>query len=243
MISRSTLLARSTLWQGSEVLSLWILLGLYIFRVPGAHVDPKISLATFIAIPAGVIGVAQLLITAHIQRAAYIKDYALRFRTDKELSESFHYLIYLYGNKLYDINMKPADQRTAEESRILAATQNGISADLCFFNPNVAVGAPQERRLDNVLGFFDTVGYDYSRRMLQMRDIAGVFGFHLDHLIQRKVVQEYLEFVRVQWPTAKSFHEQYIAPVPFRYLRALLRAYIEYRKEENRHLADREDQT
>lgn len=237
---RSTFLTRSILLQAAAVFVLWSLFGLYLSSDP-ENFDTKISLATFIAIPAAVIAITQLWVSAHIQRASYIKDYALRFRTDKELSESFHHLVYLFGNSLYDAYMKKPGRRTAQETNALKSAQKGISADLCFFNPRAAIGAPQERRLDNLLGFFDTLGYDFRRDLLHMRDIAGVFGFHLDHFVQRKVVQDYLDFVKKQWPTKESFHQYYSAPVPFRYLRLLLDAYIEFRKSETQQAVNPEE--
>lgn len=145
-----------------------------------------------------------------MQRASYIKDYAIRFRTDKELSESFHYLVYRFDNKWYQLFMQA--EKTPREVKELDDAQRDLAPDLRFFNPRDALGAPQERRLDNLLGFFDTVGYDFSRGLLHERDIAGVFGFHLDHLIQRRVIQDYLAYVKEQWPKLQSFHEQYSAP-------------------------------
>jgi hypothetical protein len=228
------LLTRSIKWQAVAIAALWILLGVYVWLNPQSSWDPKVSIALLAAVPAAVIGVAQLLVSSHIQRAAYIKDYALRFRTDKELSESFHYLIYLFGNTKYEAYLKGAGSQTQQQATDLARSQEGIAADLRFFNPRAAIGAPQERRLDNLLGFFDTLGYDFRRGLLEIRDIAGVFGYYLDHLIQRKVVQDYLSFVEEQWPKANSFHQQYSAPVPFLYLRSLIRAYIDLRTAQNK---------
>jgi len=232
--SQRRMITRSIVWQAIAITILWIVLGVYAQLNPQSFWDPKVSVALLLAVPAAVIGVAQLLVSSHIQRAAYIKDYALRFRTDKELSESFHYLVYLFGNDRYALYLEDSARRRQEESAELVSAQVGIAADLRFFNPRAAIHAPQERRLDNLLGFFDTVGYDFRRQLLEIRDIAGVFGYYLDHLIQRHVVRDYLAFVAEQWPRASSFHEQYSAPVPFRYLRSLLNAYIEFRRDENR---------
>lgn len=211
---------------------LWLALAIYLYTNP-TNWDPKISIASFVAIPAMVIGVSQLLITAHIQRASYIKDYAIRFRTDKELSESFHYLIYRYSNHFYEIYSKPANSRSADEQKELDAAQTGLTDDLKFFDPKQAIGSPQERRIDNLLGFFDTVGYDLRRKLLYIPDVSGVFAYHLDHLIQRRIVQAYLKNIEEKWPTLETFHERYIAPVPFKNLRYLLRKYEEHRKNEN----------
>lgn len=168
----------SVAFQSLAILLLWAGLML-LLRYTALQWDPTISIAAFIAVPAAVIGVAQLLVTAHVQRAAYIKDYAIRFRTDKELSESFHYLVYRFGNNLYEAFQKAAEKRSPDESEELKNAQTDVAADLTFFNPKAATGAAQERRLDNLLGFFDTIGYDFRRGLLDIRDIAGVFGFYL----------------------------------------------------------------
>lgn len=226
-----TLLSRSVLIQAGIIASVWAAL-VYYLRLQPSNLDLKISIASFVAIPAAVIAVAQLIITAHIQRAAYIKDYALRFRTDKELSESFHYLVYRFSNQMYQIFQSPPVKRGDTEAMALSKAQQGLSADLLFFDPKEAIGVAQERRLDNLLGFFDALGYDHARGLLDMRDIAGIFGYYIDHLIQRNVIQDYLKVVAEKWPDLRSFHQQYNAPIPFRYLGHLLREYVSFRRRE-----------
>ena len=229
--TRRILLRQSVLIQGLVTTAFWLVLAVYLY----AHKenwDPKLSVASFVAIPAAVIGVAQLVITTMVQRASYIKDYALRFRTDKELSESFHYLIYRFDNNLYHLFLKK-NNKTQDEMDTLRQAQESLPLELCFFDPRDVIRVPQERRLDNLLGFFDTVGYDLSRGILDVRDVAGVFGFHLDHLRQRRVVQDYLEFVEERWPKLPSFNDAYRAPVPFEDLRRLIREYVKFRKSEN----------
>ena len=238
---KGTVLRRSVLSQTLAILILWVSL-MFLLLSDTLTWDRNVSIAAFVAVPAAVIGVAQLLVTAHVQRAAYIKDYAIRFRTDKELSESFHYLVYRFSNRLYEAYTKPEENRTPDEVEELRCAQAGVPADLRFFDPKAATGAAQERRLDNLLGFFDAIGYDFRRGLLEMRDVAGIFGLYLDHLKQRQVVQEYLTFVEVKWPEKKSFHEEYRAPVPFRYVRQLIRAYVKYRKGEGERAANQTEE-
>lgn len=225
-------LTKSIVYQVTLTAVIWLLLGVYLHLSPVSW-DPKISMSFFVAIPAAVIAVTQLIVTAHIQRSSYIKDYALRFRTDKELTESFHYLVYRYSNKIYESFRKAPEDRTSKEASELEAYQKDLEPELCFFDPHNPVGMPQERRLDNLLGFFDTIGYDLKRGLLNESDIAGVFGFQLDHLIQRHVVQDYLHNIEQNWPTMTSFHEKYEAPVPFRHLRTLMNKYTDFQKRRN----------
>lgn len=169
-----------------------------------------------------------MTLNSHISRASYVKDYALKFRTDKDLTESFHYLVYRYGNKYYELFKK--DKRTDEEDKTLEDGQSGVKAELRFFDPKNIIGQEQEMRLDNLLGFFDAIGYDLRRGLLSVKDVAGIFGYHLDHLIQRDVVQDYLENIQKEWPSKKTFHERYGAPTPYKYLRYTLTEYERYRK-------------
>ncbi len=224
-----TYLTRATRYQVALIIVFWLALFIYI-QFDNAVWDPKVSFASFIGVPVAIIIIFQLVTNSHISRASYIKDYALRFRTDPELTESFHYLIYRYGNELSEIYLTPEGERTEDDKKALESSQRGVPNDLQFFNPGLAIGLPQERKIDNVLGFFDTVGYDLARGMVSINDVSGVFGFHLDHLIQRKVVQLYLDKIQKEWPSKKSFHEEYSAPIPFRYLKRMLSVYVNHQK-------------
>jgi len=189
------------------------------------HWDHSVSLTSIIAIPAAVITVSQLVVSNHVQRASYIKDYALRFRSDKELSESFYYLIICYGNTVFE-------QWKANPDAFIDQ-QKDLVPDLRFFDPSKMVGAPQERRLDNLIGFFDALGFDYDRRLIRMKDIAGIFPTHLDHFIQRNSVESYIESIKENWPKLRSFHAKYKSPTPFFYFSKMCEDYIEYQKRHN----------
>jgi len=229
---------RTIIVQALAILFFWVLLGLYVYFIQGQW-NPKITITSFITIPAAVIIIGQLAVNAHISRASYIKDYAIRFRTDRELTESFHYLVYRFGNTQYTI-FKNKD-KSSEEEKMLEEYQKNLDDQLKFFDPENAKGLPQERRLDNLLGFFDTVGYDLKRGLLNINDVAGVFGFHLDHFNQRQVVNDYLENIKKEWPNMKSFHEDYLAPTPFRYLRYLMKTYVIYQADLNKKHANMEE--
>lgn len=229
MYRPSTYQTRMITTQTMIILIAWAAL-ILLMSLSGKPWSYDVPVTAFIAVPAAVVAVAQLFSNARVQRAAYIKDYALRFRTDKELSESFHYLVYRYGNELYAIQKKKPADRSETEAEKLKRAQEGVPADLKFYIPNDTTDTPPERRLDNLLGFFDVLGYDYKRGMVSMQDIAGVFGLHLDHLIQREVIGDYLAHVKLSWPSAKSFHRTYSAPIPYRYLLVLIEDYSAYRK-------------
>jgi hypothetical protein len=234
MFMSNLIFNRAIAVQAVAILLLWTLLLTLPILSPAFQWDLKLTVAAFIAIPAAVIGVAQLIVTAHVQRAAYIKDYALRYRTDKELTESYHYLVYRFGNTLFDAFMLDKKARTTQQQKALDEAQLGVAPDLCFFNPKDVIGTQQERRLDNLLGFFNTLGYDLERKLVCIEDISGMFGVQLDHFVQRKIVNEYLLEIEANWPKMESFHDRYNSPVPFTDLRRMINAYIKYRKEKGR---------
>ena len=172
--------------------------------------------------------------TAQMQRASYIKDYALRYRADKELTESYHFLVYRFGNSLYEIFLLDPAMRTAGQQNQIDSAQEGVAPDLCFFNPRQILGSQQERRLDNLLGFFNTLGYDLERKLVAIEDVAGMFGIQLDHFVQRKIINEYLFQIEINWPRLDSFHERYQAPVPFTDLRRMINEYVRFRRSQGR---------
>lgn len=197
-----------------------------------AKAEPAITLSMVIGVPAAVIAIASLYGSAHLQRSAYIKDYAIKFRTDRDLSESFHYLVVNYGNKDLEILRKSPASRTSDEVQRLEDGQKDLPADLRFFDPEHLTGKPQERRLDSLLGFFDAVGYDYVRGLVTLDDVAGMFGVQLEHFNQRRPVQEYIDHVRGHWSKLTSFKS---VVEPYTYLDYLLNDYKDY--------CDREAQT
>jgi hypothetical protein len=207
-----------------QILVILFLLSIFIAVVQYGALswDNKVSIAAMLAIPSAVIIVAQLIVSNLVQRSSYIKDYALKFRSDRELTESYHFLVYRYGNEDYE-DFKRSRKETMEK-------QVTIPDDLRFFDPKHLQGCPQERRLDNLLGFFDALGYDHARGLINIEDIAGLFGLQFDHFIQRRPIQDYMKYVREGWPNIDSFHTEYSAPIPFRYFSKLCTHYLEYRK-------------
>lgn len=216
-----TILRRSATWQILSVMVVW---AIAVVLASSGFLKPnfELTLSVLVAVPAAVFAVANLYASAQIQRSAYVKDYALKFRTDKELSESFYYLVMNFGNKNYDVFVMPEEKRTPEEKKQLEEAQKGLTNDLKFFHPDNMVGMPQERRLDNLLGFFDSLGYDYCRGLISLRDIAGMFGLQLEHLNQRKAIQGYIDHVRHHWSELTSFTS---ARTPYTYLHLLLTDY------------------
>lgn len=133
MNERNTHSSRSLVIQIAAMVCFWLLLVTLI----GQNVlefDNKINFTFLVGIPAVVIGVAQLVKNTKMERAAHIRDYAIKFHSDKDLSESFHYLVLRYGNDYYDLYLKT--QRSEMESQKLDAAQAGIAEDLRFYDPS-----------------------------------------------------------------------------------------------------------
>jgi len=235
----ATLLLRSALWQITAACAFWIIMYTLV-RLGTFKWTNEITLSMYVAIPAAVIVMGQLIVNAHVQRSGYVKDYALKFRTDKDLSESFHFLVVNYGNRLYGLFERPIEQLTPDEKKELEIAQADVPPDLRFFHPT-HIGVLQERRLDNLLGFFDTLGYDYKRGLVSIKDVSALFGVQLDHFLQREAIQAYLTHVKKKWPAAKTFHEDYMAPIPYRFLDILLRHHKQHCIEEGKRLVQTEE--
>ena len=135
--------------------------------------------------------------------------------------------MYGFDNDFYRIYKKPNTDRSTCESKRLEDAQTDVPPDLQFFDPKRIIGLPQERQFDDLMGLFDTIGYDYERKLLNMDDIDGLIGIYLLHLRQRDVVQEYLEDTK-KWAKKykKSLPEDHYPPADaYRYLRRLIKEH------------------
>lgn len=184
--------------------------------------DNKAGLAVFGGLPVLVLGLIQLHSSGVIQRANLVKDLASKVHTDKELSETFHALIYLYTDKRYDIYSHAPQSERAEQNR---NKRDGLR----FFTLDELEGSEEERRLDSFLGYIDIIGYHYTRGLIQMNDLAGVLGFHLATIQSRKVIKEYRESVHGFWQSGSRIGVHYgVNAAPLRHLDSLLSDYEMY---------------
>jgi hypothetical protein len=194
---------------------------------PLLEFDPKTSLALFTGIPLFLITIIQLHASSVVQRANYIKDFAVTFHQEKAFSDAFYYLVYSYTNEMYA-------RFIAADSKAQGAMQGARTKGQKLYNPKTFIGSAEERRLDALLGFFDVIGYHHYKGIVHMRDVAGVFGFQLAALATRQVIKDYRAAIPEHWPTS-SFAKDFNTVAPFRYLEELLKAFqahcIQHEKE------------
>ncbi|GAB3911550.1 hypothetical protein GCM10028803_53280 [Larkinella knui] len=201
--------------------------------LPIFTLDKKIPMVVFASLPPVLIVIIQFRNTLALQKATFIKDFVSKLYTDKELSQSFHYLIYKYENDVYKEFLKASPERRQE-------MQKGRSEGIRYFDPATFQGTEEERRFDGILGYFDIIGYHYSSGTLEIEDIGKLLGYHLTFLLKREVVTDYLNSIPQYWegitrnrvPTSVS---------PLRYLTILLNAFIKYNAAEEKKIRDIND--
>ncbi len=190
--------------------------------------DNKIGLAVFGGLPVLVLTLLQLHTNSIVQRAGLVKDLASKVHTDKELSETFYSLIYLYTNKRYKAY---SNSSLAEREDLNKGKKEGLR----FFHLDELEGTEEERRLDSFLGYIDIIAYHYTRRLIQMNDLAGVLGFHLATIQSRQAVTEYRESVHKFWNDESKVGKDYGAhATPLRHLDSLLNDYKAYCKSQSK---------
>jgi len=189
--------------------------------------DRNIGIAVLAGLPVLLLTLVQLYIGSVVQRANLVKDLAAKIYTDKELAETFHSLVYTYDDKKFDAFVVADDSEKRE-------LNSGRVPGTRYFDPETVSGTEEERKLDALLGYLDIIAYHHHRRLIHMRDIAGVLGYHLAIISNRKAVTEYRESIPKFWSKSK-FEKMYGAnSVPLRYLDKLLKDYQAFCEKQNR---------
>lgn len=199
---------------------------------PILQFENKTSIAVFAVLPPLIIGIIQLRNTLALQKASFIRDFIAKLYTDKELSQTYHYLIYTYNDAKYK-EFKSASSDLREK------LQEGRVEGNRFYDPDDFQGSEEERRLDALLGYFDIIGYHYWTGALEINDIARLLGYHLTVLIKRDVIVDYLNAVPDYW---KKVSGEVESVGPFRYLTILLhdfRSFNEKQKDRNKRINER----
>jgi hypothetical protein len=190
--------------------------------------DKKIGLAVFGGLPVLILTLLQLHANSIVQRAGLVKDLASKVHTDKELSETFYSLIYLYTDKRYDAYSRSSRN---ERDDLNKSKKEGLR----FFHLDELEGTEEERRLDSFLGYIDIIAYHYTRELIQMNDLAGVLGFHLATIQSRQAITDYRDSVHKFWNHGSKVGRDYGAhATPLRHLDSLLVDYKAYCKTQSK---------
>lgn len=187
--------------------------------------DLVVNLTVLTTSPLLIIAVIQLRRNFLLQRTDFIREFTTKLYNERELSESFYYLVYLYENNKYK-EFKKADEIKDDVKK--KEMQKDKKEGMKFYNPATFQDSEEERRLDVLLGFFNILGYHYHSGIVSIEDIAGVMEFYLVALSTRKVIVEYMEEIIPDNWEKTSFAEY--GDTPYRHLRNLLRDFRKFNK-------------
>ena len=203
----------------------------------------SIGAALIVAIPTIALFIAahvQLQKNREYQRAAFLGEYVSRIFTDKEFSDTFHYLIYTYNDHCFcKVKIKLKDDGITRDSGQKAMyqcleslpIQDGREEGFRFYHPDVFQGSAEEKRLDSLLGYFNIVAYYYKKeKLLSIDDINGSIGYHLAVMSARTIVSEYMNIIEADWEKG-GYAKKFGIQEPFRDLKVLLRDLTLERKD------------
>lgn len=163
------------------------------------------------------------------RRAAFLAEYVSKIFTDKELSDTFHNLIYTYRNKKFDeirdeLKRNQITSKSGQEAmyQCLEPLQERRKKGWRLYHPGVFQGSVEEKRLDSLLGYFNIIAYYYvEEKLLSIKDIDGSVGYHLTVMSARTVIKKYMNLIENEWET-EGYAKNYGTKPPFHYLKKML---------------------
>jgi hypothetical protein len=204
-----------------------VILGWILEYEPKTQVDVTFYTTT----PLFLLGLFQLWRTHRIQQAANIKDFLAEFRRDPNLYGAYFELIYSYDNALFEkvdslAKAKLSELKRCETSNpaicltadfsFIAELQGSRSEGARVFYPHFFAFSPEERRIDTLFDYFNTLGFYQQEGLIDIRDLARILGDYLAVFIDRKIVTCYLEFCGD--PNKWRYDESSGATEPYPYL-------------------------
>jgi hypothetical protein len=195
----------------------------------GFEFRAQVDLASFTTIPLLLLAILQLYRTQRTQQAASIKEFLNEFRKDDELYTIYFDLVYLYRNQLHDDMRKCVDGKTAGQLPDFSPferMQDGREVGRRLYLPAWFTLSPEERRLDALFDYFNTLGFYYREGLVSMRDIARILGDYLAVLTQRSIVWHYLQ--HCQESQNSKVLQVSRAAEPFWYVSLLLNEFAAY---------------
>lgn len=164
------------------------------------------------------------------QRLAFLAEYVSKIFTDKDISDTYHYLVYTYTNskfrevreKLKELNEEEntsAPDKHKKMYKCLECLQDGREEGLRFYHPGMFQGSVEEERLDSLLGYFNIIAYYYNENIVSIKDINGIIGYHITVIASRDVIKEYMNYIEANWT---KFEKRYGPQQPLHDLKTLL---------------------
>lgn len=188
-------------------------------------------------IPLFIVTVIQLTYSHSIQTADLVRSHISEFISNQELYSAFHELIYAYkDDKWIEVKgllpttlsrdcEKKDDNMRNESWDALKNVNKDRPIGSRYYDPDFFQNSIEEQRLDSVLHYFDMLAYNYRRKLISLKYITGVSGYHLAVLGSRDVVKYYLDQTKKFWDFL-PYKKRVGAEPPYENLRILL-AHIE----------------
>tara|TARA_R110002111_G_scaffold185031_3_gene250969 strand:- start:98070 stop:98870 length:801 start_codon:yes stop_codon:yes gene_type:complete len=219
---------------------------LLLFLIPGVAIDKKIGIGVFTSVPLFILAILQLARNYRVQRAQYIKDFLMEFRRNKDLVDSYYDLIYSYRDELYEkvkecaedfeSKLKKKDKRLESADKpvfdIFDNLQNGRSSGNRLYYPPFFHFSDEERRLDGVLDFFNSLAYYWHEGLVSVEEITNTLGDYLVVISERKVIQDYLDFCNDS--NESKYRERFGSTTAYLYLGLFLEHYRHFNFETSR---------
>lgn len=176
-------------------LSLWALVNCSVLTFKN-----EITFQAFTVIPLFLIAIVQLVYNGRLQKTDFLRDYAEEFFTNESLYSAFHQLVYTYTDTDFEAVQKAVSQKESADPSFsnharpvffeITRTLGEDAPGSRLYHPRYFQGSAEERRLDMLIGYFDLLGYHYTRGFLPLNDIAGSIGHYLNILSKRAVIRE-----------------------------------------------------
>lgn len=207
-----------------------------LFLIPNIEFDKKVGIGLFATVGAFIITIIQLIRTQQIQRAGYIKDFLTEFRRNNELYGAYYDLVYRYRDDIYEKIKQCADEYIKRNSKpstdekpvfdCFDELQTNHEPGSRFFYPLFFQFSPEEKKLDGLLDYFNTIGLYLYGGLIRMEDVVTILGDYIAVLADRRIVVEYLELCNN--PDEWKYDDTVGASTPYQHLRFLLESYKEY---------------
>lgn len=185
---------------------------------------------------------AGLLGKERFDRAAFLKEHATKFFTDRELMDAWFELVEQYDNAIYlAIDQavvrhgygRPLPQSCVDELHYRQRVWNagaGRDPRKRFWHPETLPRSPEERRIDSLMGYFDVLAYYWQIGYASLEEMHGLLGTYLGLLNAKRATRDYVRNMQSRWD-AHGFN-RLVSHAPFEHLCKLLEAYErEYQKD------------